>query len=500
MTKLRLAFLLVFFAGMAAAQEPRIASDFEIATAQKQVTRERDPLLKMAAHLNLGDLYLTRQEAPVAREHYRQAEALANTEQLRARRHSDLNAYSIASAYLGLAFAKQNRAADAFDAFEEAMRYASDSAKLWNLYASGMSLVGKSPKAVAAAQRAVDIADRAAQANPTQSTLLDVSVYRYALASALIATDTRKQQAAAILERVIEVLESPAFDELRDEITRREKFEVFSTTRGDADSYLSLMNRSRLRLARVLEERGETDQALAQLREVLELRSDDAAALTAMARISAAGDREQFFAEAFDANPFSMDLLQQYERWVAETRPAAPQGTTVSRLMQRAVHAYAVDRPAEAAATIESLRQRFPENDAVKFLSRRLAEIRAGLRVPDYLVSSTTGLIPLDAHQLSELITLIRADQLSPQQRVRLDEVIFQSPATFDPPISSTPDTTTFQTGSIGPVSFRFQQPTEFRGTFPASTAVQMEFRVLGVGEESGAATLIVEPLRISRS
>lgn len=498
LASLLIAFVMI--APSAHAQESRIASDFEISTAQKALSRERDSLLKMAAHLNLGDLYGSRREPAVARTHYGQARELAAAERLAARRRSDLNAYAIASAYLGLSEAKLGRTVEAFDAFEEAMRYAADSAKLWNLYASGMTLLSKPPKAVAAARRAVDVATRAAGGDPTPSALLDVAVYRYSLAAALMSQQNPAAtgQAEQELVQVIASLESAAFRQLRDDIAQSEKFEIFSTTRSDADSYLSVMNRSRLRLARIHEERGETDRALAQLQRILELRTDDPNALTAMARLTrGTEDRIRYFNESFDANPFSTDMLREYESFVIAQRPAAPEGDSLPRQIQRAVHAYASGRYAEAGERIDALTDRLPENDAVRFLSRRLAEIQSAAVLPEFLTGGDTTMVTLDWQQFQQLASAVRASRLPPAARARLDELTFSAMATFDPPVAASETTTTLQTGSIGSVAFRFQQPTEFRGNFAGRPSLQLEFRVLGVSENGGDPTVILEPLRI---
>ena len=55
------------------AQETRIASDFEIAQMERQAVTAKDFLSQLSAHLNLGDLHLTRNESAVARSEYRKA-------------------------------------------------------------------------------------------------------------------------------------------------------------------------------------------------------------------------------------------------------------------------------------------------------------------------------------------------------------------------------------------------------------------------------------------
>ena len=525
---IRAVVLLLLLVLPLAAQETRIASDFEIASSQRQLERERDPLLKMAAHLNLGDLYLTRGEVSIAQTHYRSSRDLAEMVRVSARRNSDLSSYANATAYLGLANAKLRRAAAAFDAFEEAMRYGGDSAKLWNLYASGMTLLDKPQKAAASARRAVAIAERSAADDPSAAVLLDLAVYKYALASALSEDDDEAEQ---LLREIVSILEGPKFDRIRDQIATQERFEVFSTTRSDADSYLSLMNRARLRLARIYEQRGATAAAIDQLRKVLELRTDDPTALTSLARLSAnASERDQYFSAAFEANPFSMELIGQYESHVRSTRPADPAGDTTPRRVQRAVHAHTLGRYSMAAEQLDWLAERHPDNDVIRFLrgrndlrlrgpatarSRaqelvRSPELRAELLrlieaaeaasvLPAFLTTRTAAKVTPNADELRALITAIQMDQLPPETRARLDELTFAATARFEEPVSATEATTTFAAGLIEGIPFRFQQPTEFRGRFSGAEPLHLEFRILGVSQRANQSVLIIEPVRISR-
>src|SRR5438876_4951022 len=96
--------ILVFLSG--AAQSNRIASDFEIAQMEKQAAGAHDFLSQLSAHLNLGDLRLTRSETSLARKEYSKAYDLAAGERLAARRASDLTRYATATSYAGLAQAK----------------------------------------------------------------------------------------------------------------------------------------------------------------------------------------------------------------------------------------------------------------------------------------------------------------------------------------------------------------------------------------------------------
>ena len=119
--------------------QTRIASDFEIQQMERQIAQSRDFVSQLSGHLNLGDLRLTRNETAAARNEYAKALEIALNERVAARRTSDLTRYATATSYAALAHAKLGDAADAFALSEEAMRYSSDSAKSWNLYASTMS-------------------------------------------------------------------------------------------------------------------------------------------------------------------------------------------------------------------------------------------------------------------------------------------------------------------------------------------------------------------------
>src|SRR5256885_13124418 len=81
------------------AQEPRIASDFEIAQMEQQLARSHDFLGQLSAHLNLGDARLARNEPSLARSEYAKAREVAQGERLAARRDSAMGRYATATAY-----------------------------------------------------------------------------------------------------------------------------------------------------------------------------------------------------------------------------------------------------------------------------------------------------------------------------------------------------------------------------------------------------------------
>ncbi len=132
--------------------QSRIASDFEIAQMEQQLTRSRDFQAQLSGRLNLGDLRAARSEQSLARIEYQNALDLAERERTAARRDSALTRYATATAYAALAQAKLAHDAAAFALLEEATRYAGDDAETWNLYASAMRTLGHPRKAVSAAR------------------------------------------------------------------------------------------------------------------------------------------------------------------------------------------------------------------------------------------------------------------------------------------------------------------------------------------------------------
>jgi tetratricopeptide (TPR) repeat protein len=451
--------LLMLVASAAGAQAPRIASDFEIAQMKAQIARSRDFVAQLSGRLNLGDLYLTRNEPVTARSEYAKALELATAERLEARRASDMTRYSTATAYAGLAEAKLGRGGNGFALLEESIRYTADSAKSWNLYASAMSLIGRSAKAASAARNAVAIATHDVERNPSVANRLDLGIYQYALASS--AADA---EAERLLRTVLDNLRSPAFDAVRREVARSESFEVYSTARGDESAYLSLLNRAQLRLASLLEKRGDVTAARAAYERVLETRTDDPTALAALARLAPVGDRERFFAAAFDANPFSLPLIREYQRHVAESVPQEVDDSTTGGKVRRALAAMRRGEMRSARATLDELIAQFPGNETLRVL-RREAEPR--------------------------LVT----ESLTPQE---LDTKVFTATVVFDPVDAPSPaGVTVFHTGEVDGVPFRFSEPTAFKGTFAAGAPLRLTYRVLGATEIEGRDALLLEPLQL---
>lgn len=433
--------------------QARLASDFEIAQMEQQLARSREFEAQLSGRLNLGDVRAARNELSLARAEYGKAADLAERERLAARRDSSLTRYANATAYAALAQAKLGREARAFELLEEAARYVSDDAETWNLYASAMRILGHPRKAISAARNAVAVAEKP----------LDLAVYQHALATALIETG-ETSEAERLLVTVTEALRSEKFALLRGQAERQEAFEVYSSARGDVAAYVSLLNRAQLRLASLYEQRGALDAARTQYTRVLEGRSDDVTALAGLARLAPnEAESARLYADAFQANPFSMALIREYRK-----NPVTP-GTDMQRAL---VH---LDRGELRAARVifDALLEKFPANETLRTL-RREAEASSAIALPSATPSA------------SELRALLDAfERLTPEQRTALDQTTFKSVVTFDGEPGSK-----FASGTIDGVPFRFTEPTIFNGTF--DTTARLTYRILGAGENDA---LLLEPL-----
>jgi tetratricopeptide (TPR) repeat protein len=458
--KLFLLIAMLFSAAEAAAAttQQRIASDFEIAQMEQQLAREHGFLAQLSGHLNLGDVRDARNERSLARAEYAKALDLATREIGLSRRDSDITRYATATSYAALAQAKLGHAQRAFALAEEALRYSGGSAKTWNVYASTMTALALPKKAISAARNAVAIAER--EHDP-----LDLAVYRYALASALGETD----ESEWLLVAVTTSLRSHEFDALRDEVARGESFEIYSTARGDAAAWLSLLNRSQLRLGALYERRGETAKAREQYERVLEMRNDDATALAALGR----------YDEALDANPFSMSLIREYRKQLPSRAPI--DDSTTGGKVRRALDQLARGDKRAARETLDALIAKFPANETLLAL-RREAESRAAA-------------LPSPTPTAVELRALIDGfESLTPEQRAALDAATYTSVVLFDS-ATANGGQTIFESGTIDGVPFRFSEPIAFTGTFAAKTPLRLTYRILGVG--AGNA-LLVEPLGVA--
>lgn len=442
--------------------QTRLASDFEIAQMELQLARSRDFEAQLSGRLNLGDLRAVRNERSLAQTEYRKALDLAERERLAARRDSNLSRYANATSYAALAQAKLGRAAEAFALLEETARYASDDAEAWNLYASAMRTLGHPRKAVSAARNAVAIA---------ATKPLDRAIYQHSLATALIEAN-ELAEAETLLVNVTEALRSQRFESLQRDVARQESFEVYSSARGDVAAYVSLLNRAQLRLASLYEKRGAIDRARAEYERVLAGRSDDMNALAALARLARSdAERERYFAEAFDANPFSMALIREYRRH------EHPRIEDVSSTGARVRQAITQGQTRAARETLDALLVQFPANETLRTL-RREAEGAAAVALP----SATPA--------ADELRALLEAfERVTPEQRVALDQTTYSSTVQFTG--------TVYESGTIDGVPFRFSEPTVFEGTFDITQPLRLTYRILGVTRASDRDALLLEPLRL---
>jgi tetratricopeptide (TPR) repeat protein len=516
--------LLVLMAGTSLqAQGKRLASDFEIETVRRQIAAQRDPQTQIAAWLNLGDLLMGRSQSREAREAYQSSFELASRVRVDARRGSDMTRYARSTSYAALAQAKLGNRGAAFDLFEESLRYLGDSAVSWNLYASGLLVLGQFDPSAAAARNAVAIAHRSG--GESASSQLDLSVYRYTLASALARTRGSAGEAATELEAIIATLESPRFDRIRRQVTTQESFEIFSTTSSNQAAYLSLLLRSRLMLASLLEERGDASGAAEIYREVLRQRTDQPVALAALARLTGElTQRQHYFAEAFDANPFAPGLIRIYEQALPAVSLADPSPRTGARVREAIDHLHA-GRAAAARQALARLLQDFPENESLLALAAR-AEMMAGnqpeaarllesvrsdaarqlalketdtgtLRQELTSLSEEQVAVEIGSERFRELRLLLGRSDLTASERQALDRTLFSSEVTLVDAIVID-GATTASGARAGSTLLDFGSPISFRGGFEPGEAHQLEFRLIGLRHESEDA-LLVEPVRVVR-
>jgi hypothetical protein len=473
--------------------QTRIASDFEIAQMQQQIARSHDFLSQLSGRLNLGDLYLSRSETATARAEYETALQIAAGERIAARKESDMTRYATATAYTALAEAKLGHDAAAFAAAEESIRYTSDSAKSWNLYATAMSLLRKPVKAASAARNAIAIATRDLASSPSVANRLDLAVYEYSLASASIESG-QAAEAERLLRTITTELRSNDFASLRRDVARGESFQIYSTARGDEAAYLSLVNRAGLRLASLFEQRGDVAAAKREFERVLEWRTDDPTALAALARLSSPAERERYFAAAFDANPFSMNLVREYQRNGAPASAGLDESSTGGQVRKALVEMHRGEMRA-ARDTLDVLLLKFPNNDTLKILRRETEEAGA---VPVFLTAGPTNVTPSEM-ELRQLLALLQSERLTAEQRAALDRIYFVSIVAFDPAAGAAAATqqTVFASGAIGGVRFKFAEPTAFTGSF--GTQARLTYRILGATEINGSDALLLEPVRLER-
>jgi hypothetical protein len=439
--------------------QTRLASDFEIAQMELQLARSRNFEAQLSGRLNLGDVRAARSEQSLARAEYEKALQLAERERLDARRDSSMTRYAHATSYAGLAAAKLGREAESFALLEEAARYTAGDPETWNLYASAMRVLGHPPKSIAAARKAVAIAG-------TKDDKLDLAVYQYALATAIL-EGGNQNEAEQLLLTVVETLRSKELAGLQRQVARSESFEVYSSARGDVAAYVSLLNRAQLRLARLYEQRRDVDKARAQYESVLESRSDDVTALMFLER----------WEEAFDANPFSMPLIQRYQVTLGEESPMV-EGTSTGAQVRRALVQMARRDFRGARTTLDALLQKFPQNETLRALREKADGVRF-VSLPQTATPSENELLSI----------LTESEKLSPNQRAALDQATYTSTVQFDGDV--------FASGTIENVPFRFSSATQFQGTFDRTKPLRLTYRVLGVTKSADRDALLLEPVQL---
>jgi hypothetical protein len=99
--------------------------------------------------------------------------------------------------------------------------------------------------------------------------------------------------------------------------------------------------------------------------------------------------------------------------------------------------------------------------------------------------------LPSTSPAATELRALLEGfERLTPEQRTALDALTLASDVDLDGETGST-----FASGSIGEVPFRFAQPATFAGTF--APRARLTYRILGVTRSGERDALLLEPLRL---
>jgi len=446
------------FAAPLLAQQPRMASDYEIREMQMQAASAKDFSSQVSAHLNLGDLRATRNERELATQEYSTARQAAERERKSSREDSELGRYATATMFAGLAEAKMGHQAAAFELLEDGIRFAEDNAQLWNVYSSAMASMHMSGKAISAARNAVAL----------EHSPLDLAVDRFSLALALDEAG-QSTEATQLLEKVVTSLRSSQFDALRREVVRSESFQEYSTIRTDVAAYVTILIRGQQQLANLYERAGNPERARKMYEEVLKTRTDDPIALTELARLT---NSPEGYAEAFDANPFSLDLIREYREF-ARKRKLNTEGTSNGAQMRRAIEQIGRGEDLAARRTLEALATKFPQNGAIVSLLKEIDTRSAG----DFL------------KDLRATLTMLAQDRVTPEQRAQLDKTTLTGAAIFD--------ALPFESGTIDGIPFRFSEPMTFNGTFAAKTPLRLTYRILGATESNGASALLLEPVKV---
>jgi len=522
---MRLAFVIVAATciSFAVFAQTRIASDVEIRQMEESARRAPDFDTKVAARLNLGELRRERNESAASQREFETVLQLSRDERDRARRDHDLSRYALACGWSGLALARLGRGAEAFAMLEEAVRYSADSPGLWNFYSVAMFHLERSTKAIGAARISVAAAERRTALRADVRDLLELNVDRYALAEGLLDghDPAAAKEAEELLRRITESLDSDRFAPLRKGVGKREEFQVLTAATTESGIYLSIFNRSHMRLAQLYESGREPDKARREYLAVVGRRSDEPMALAGLARVASdPKERDRYFIQSLDANPFAMDVIDDYERHVASgnASPAAAGGSIGARV-RLAIQQIQSRDFRRARETLNALLKEHPNNDVLQSLLFR-AELRSGdltaaraaaAKIGDpafredlesilasapsarpWFLTEPAELVPGPTESdLRAVLSLFAGNTISADDRATLDKEQFSSNALFD-----AAEGDAFEHGTMNGVPFRFQNPARFRGITAATRQLRLVYRILGATTVDGRDALLLEPIR----
>ena len=480
------ATIVAVFLAVAAHGQTRIATDIEIRHMEEEARRASSFEGRVTARVNLGELRSERNESAAAQREFETALQIARDERDDARRDRDLSRYALACGWSGVALGRLDRGIEAFAVFEEATRYAADSAGLWNLYSVAMYRLGFNEKAIGAARMSVAAAERKLAPRPAVRDLLELNVHRLALAIGLLeGGDT--DEAEKILRGITESLDSDAFHSLRKSLGKREEFQIVTAPTTDSGIYLTTFNRAHMRLAALYENNGLVEEARREYQAVVSRRTDEAAALAGLARLeSDPKERDRFLIQSLDANPFAAAVVDAYERHVesGDASPAAASGSVGSRLRLAIQQIHDRDFR-RARQTLEALLKAHANNDVLLSLLARVA-LESGSGRPSFLDEPASPVTDPSEADLRAVLSLFARNELSAADRAALDQLEFSSSARFDE---------ASQSGTMSGVPFRFQTPTSFRSVTSAAR-LRLTYRILGATTVEGRDALLIEPVR----
>ncbi|HJQ40281.1 MAG TPA: hypothetical protein VKB93_24310, partial [Thermoanaerobaculia bacterium] len=496
--------------------QTRIASDIEIRQMQ-EAARSGEFATKVAAHVNLGDLRKMRNEPQLAEREFQDALQLARLELDDARKKRELPRYAVACAWAGAALAALDRGVDAFEMLEEAVRYAADSRGIWNVYSVAMFQLEKPEKALGAARMSVFAAERkVATGRATVRELLELNVDRFALAQGLLNSGKEEagKEAEEVLLKITASLDSEAFAALRKSVGKREEFQVVTAPTTEGGMYLTSFNRAHLRLGRFYEATGAPEKAIREFKAVLSRRSDEAMALGGLARLTKdPKERDQYFIQSLDANPFADDVIADYEHHVAAGQASAPaRSGSVGSRVRLVVHQMHGREFRQARETLKALMNEHPRNDVLQALLARL-EMKSGdagaaraaaeeiadpalqwqviasiprrpAARPWFLDNLPAEPIEARESDLRMLLNLFARNTMNADDRATLDRAEFTSSAELE----------SLERGTIHGIPFRFQSPARFRGIPETAKKLRLVFRILGATTLEDRDALLLEP------